>query len=631
MCGICGIFDDSRLNQTSESVVAATRRMTDSLRLRGPDGEGLVHDPPITFGHRRLSILDLTQSGAQPMRLGADGPVISYNGEVYNFGDLRAELEQQGDTDWRGHSDTEVILHAYRAWGLEGLKRLEGIFAIALWDPQHQRLVLMRDRLGVKPLFYGDSALGLAFASEIRALRQLPGVDLGLDDQAFREYLWFGAAMEERTFYRGIRQLQPGHWLIAQGGAVRIETWFRLEDWANAPTSAASFDEAASRLTASLDRAVSRQLVADVPVAIFLSGGVDSSSLAASARHTGASPLTITASFAGQGAQDEYPKARSIADHLGLQNERLEVGSSDLWPVIEELAAAHGEPFADAANVPLYLMAQALHTRFKVVLQGDGGDELFAGYRRYSLLRNAVWWRLVPSPIAYVARGCGSYGRRFARLAESIGSREPALRMARLLTLESPDDPPELLFDPEIRSAIATSTDPILAYRNAASRFKDCDEVQQMMLTDLTVLLPSTYLPKVDRATMAAGVEARVPLLDDAIVRDAIALPSKWKVHGFQKKALLRAAVRGRLPNEILDGPKTGFGVPFGLWLRRGLREGIRERVLDRSFRTRFGVLEERVAPLLNAATTIRPRDELRLWKLLQLTLLSNRSGYQPV
>jgi asparagine synthase (glutamine-hydrolysing) len=621
MCGICGILDSTRSAAGMAQIVPIVSRMTHALRLRGPDAEGLFNEAPIALGHRRLSILELSDAGAQPMQTEPRGPVISFNGEIYNFEDLRAELLRESDTPWRGRSDTEVILRAYRAWGLDGLKRLEGIFALAIWDHSHDRLVLMRDRLGVKPLFYAECPLGLAFASEIHALRLVAGVDLTMDDQAFREYLWYGAAMEDRTFYCGVRQIEPGSWLIAQRGKITIEPWFRLEEWITSTDVGASFESAAAALSTTLDRAVARQLVADVPVSIFLSGGVDSSSIAAAAARCGVLPQAVTVSFARSGGPDESPKAQIVADHLKLPLQRLNVDQVSLWEVIEQLAHVHGEPFSDAANVPLYLMARALHGRFKVVLQGDGGDELFAGYRRYALLRQAHWWRLMPPSLNPVLRTLGSFGQRLSRLAESVGSADPAMRMARLLTLDWTDDPPETLLEPDRRAELSATTDPFSAYRRAATRFAQFDPVQQMLLTDLTVLLPSVYLPKVDRATMAAGVEARVPLLDEGVLRVALSTPTQWKVKGLQKKALLRAAMRGRVPDAILDGPKTGFGVPFSRWLSTDLKQGTYERVLDPGFRRRFGWRESEIRRLVQPHGHLNPRHALRLWKLLQLAI----------
>ena len=601
--------------------------MTASLTSRGPDASGIFVEENVAFGHRRLSILDLTQAGAQPMRLCTDGPIITYNGEVYNFKELRQALYNIGQKDWRGHSDTEVILRVYAEWGLEGLKRLEGIFALALWDPADRRLLLMRDRLGVKPLFYGECQYGLAFGSEIKAVLAAGGVDTDLDDQAFSEYLWYGNPHGDRTFYRGVRALEPGHWLIIENGRQTLEPWWRIEEWLVEPPLAVRDDrEAALLVRDALDQAVARQLVADVPVGLFLSGGVDSSAIAASAMQHQKKPLqSYSAGFDFERGINELPKAALVARHLGLDHHELKVSGGELESILLTLARAHDEPFADAANIPLYLMCQQLQGQIKVVLQGDGGDELFAGYRRYAMLRNARWWKFWPQVLTPVVRSLGDYGRRIARMAETVGHVDPALRMAYLLTLETRHDPPEGLFRTGRQHQLLETTDPFLAYRKAALRFAGHEPIQQMLLTDLTVQLPAQFLTKVDRATMAAGIEARVPLLDEHVSRLAVKLPSHWKAAGLQKKIVLRESQRERLPNDILDGPKTGFGVPYEEWLRTSLFEFTRQRILDKRFLEKFALMEADVERMLLQHRQRLVDRGFMLWKLLQLAIWDSK------
>lgn len=617
MCGFCGLLAPGRAD-----LAIRAARMAATLAPRGPDAEGVyLADAGLAFGHRRLSILDLSPTGAQPMVLPESGVAITYNGEVYNFAELRAELEAIGHR-FRGHSDTEVVLHAYEAWGLEGLKRLEGIFGFALWDPARRRLLLMRDRLGIKPLFYAAGPEGVAFGSEIKAVLAAGGVDDTIDEQAFAEYLWYGNAYEDRTMYRAVRAVPPGHWLIVEDGQPRLEAWWRLEAWLERPPAARNAREAADQVRDALDAAVRRQLVADVPVGLFLSGGVDSSAIAASAMSVQDRALSSYAvGFDFDRGINELPKARRVADHLGLDHHELRVSADDLESTLVALAAAHDEPFADAANIPLYLLCRQLGGRVKVVLQGDGGDEMFAGYRRYAILENAAYWRLWPRVLTPLVRAGGGAGARFARLAEAAGAGDPAMRMAMLLTVETLNDPPETLLDGDRRAALAAQTDPFLAYRNAANRFAGHDPVQQMLLTDIVVQLPSQFLAKVDRATMATGVEARVPLLDERIGELAVGMPARWKVRGAQKKMVLRDSQRGRLPADILDGPKTGFGVPYEHWLRGSLHGLARDAVLDAGFLTRFGFNRAAVGRALDDHRSGRRERGFRLWKLLQLAL----------
>jgi asparagine synthase (glutamine-hydrolysing) len=596
--------------------------MMQTLAHRGPDAEGAFVAPGVALGHRRLSILDLSPTGAQPMTVGAT--TVVYNGEAFNFRDLRAELEERG-VRFRGSSDTEVVLQAYELWGIEGLARLEGLFALALWDAMRQRLVLMRDRLGIKPLYYSWQDGRLAFGSEIKAV--LKGIDPSreVDEQALAEYLWFGNAFEDRTMYGSVRALGAGHRLIVEGGVCRIEPWWRIEEWLARPSPATDSREAAVAVRGALDGAVARQLVSDVPVGIFLSGGVDSSSIAASAALASARRLSsFSVGFDFEGGINELPKASRVAGLLGLDHHELRIRGGDLEEVIVALVKAHDEPFADAANIPLYLLAQAMRGELKVVLQGDGGDEMFAGYRRYAILRNAPGWRMGPRVLERLLRFMpGRMSARLGRMSSALGQVDPAVRMALLLTVETLGASPYSMLTTDARRRLESVSDAFAAYRKCAKRFSAQDAVQQMLLTDITLQLPSQFLAKVDRATMAHGVEARVPLLDERVASLAIGLPSRLKVRGTQKKVVLRDAMRERLPADILDGPKTGFGVPYEEWLRGPLHEFARAAILDAKFVDRFSMDRTRLETALREHR-VRSRDRgFLLWKLLQLSLWS--------
>ena len=622
MCGLAGILrKGARWNDSAETLRSTIQRMTSTLRHRGPDGDGLFMDSNIALGHRRLSILEISELGSQPMEIRPGGAVIAYNGECYNFQSLRNELIDKGH-DFRGHSDTEVILHAYTEWGMEGLKRLEGIFAISIWDPSRKRLVLMRDRLGVKPLYYAQSRNGLAFGSEIKAVLAAGEVETRLDEQAFSEYMWFGNTHEDRTFYSSVRALKPGHWLIVENGVQTIAAWWTIEKWLERSNAKIKLEDAAISVRDHLDKAVSRQLVADVPIGIFLSGGVDSSAIAASAMNVQKCPISsFSAGFDFERGTDELPKARQVAKKLGLQHNELRIQSSRLQQVLIELAIAHDEPFADAANIPLYLMCQELGGRVKVVLQGDGGDELFAGYRRYAVLRNSSWWRAMPPQLTKCLNLMGSPGKRLARMAESLGEMDDGMRMAMLLTMETRHAPPTSLLQKNYREHLDLTTDPFRAYRNAAHRFHAHDPVEQMLLTDLTVQLPAQFLIKVDRATMAAGIEARVPLLDEGIAEYAVGLPSKLKVNGTSKKIVLRESQRCRLPSSILDGPKTGFGVPYGYWLKTTLADFAHEQILDPGFLQEYSFDGNLVEKTMSDHCSNKIDRGFLLWKVFQMAI----------
>ena len=624
MCGICGIHDV----QPGNILEDAARRMVGTMVHRGPDAGGVFVGDGIAFGHRRLSILDLSPAGAQPMTLDGASLTVTHNGEVYNFLDLRKELEAQGAV-FRGHSDTEVVLHVYRAWGLDGLKRLEGIFAFALWDHAARRLVLMRDRLGVKPLFFSRTAARLVFGSEVKAILAAGGIDRSIDPQAFAEYLWYGHALEDRTMYSGIRAIPAGHWMIVEGGRSRIEAWWHIEEWLDRGTFSDPA-EAADAVREALDAAVARQLVADVPVGIFLSGGVDSSAIAASAMAVQDRPLASYAvGFDFDQGVNELPKARMVADHLGLDHHEFRVSGSNLEDVLIELVGAHDEPFGDAANIPLYLLAKELGGERKVVLQGDGGDEMFGGYRRYVILHHQVRWRSWPRALTPLVYALGSRGRRFARMATATGASDPGETMALLMTIETRRDPPTRFLAAEARAELEARADPFLAYRGAAVRFRGNGAVQRMLLTDLTLQLPSQFLPKVDRATMAWGLEARVPFLDERIGELATGLPADWKVKGKQRKIVLRDAMRNRLPGAILDGPKTGFGVPYEHWLRTSLFDMAHEAILGQEFVTSFGFDSAALEGALVAHRDGKRDHGFSLWKVFQLGLWANHQRTQ--
>jgi asparagine synthase (glutamine-hydrolysing) len=597
-------------------------RMVRSIAHRGPDGEGVFIGDGVALGHRRLSIIDLSPTGAQPMTLGTT--TLVYNGESYNFKQLRQELSAVGHV-FRGHSDTEVLLHAYAAWGLDGLAKLEGIFAFGLWDAAQRRLILMRDRLGVKPLFYSWRDGRLAFGSEIKAVLAGVELDRSIDNQALAEYLWYGNAFEDRTIYCGVRSLEPGHRLVIEDGHARIEPWWLIEDWLACAPDHIEAREAAFAVRDAVDSAVARQLVSDVPVGIFLSGGVDSSSIAASAAAANRGRLSsYSVGFDFERGVNELPKARHVAELLGLDHHELQVRGGMIEEVVLALVKSHDEPFADAANIPLYLLAQALGGEIKVVLQGDGGDEMFAGYRRYSILRNSRFWQMWPHMLENLLRLIpGALSARLARLGAAAGAADPALRMALLLTVETLHDPPSAMLIPEARQRVEVTSDPFAAYRSCSKRFACADPVQRMLLTDITLQLPSQFLTKVDRATMAYGIEARVPLLDEQVASLAVGLPSMLKVRGKQKKIVLRDAMRGRLPREVLDGPKTGFGVPYEEWLRGSLYGFARAAILDSKFVDRFGMDRSRLETALSEHRLRRRDRGFLLWKLLQLSLWS--------
>jgi len=619
MCGLCGLIDRGGGPIDRGVVEAMTRR----IAHRGPDDEGVYVAPGAGLGHRRLSIIDLSAAGHQPMA-SSDGSLVAvYNGEIYNYREVREELARAG-ARFRTATDTEVAIEAYRRWGVEGFARLNGMFAIALWSPSRRELVLARDRFGIKPLYYLERGGMLAFGSEIKAILASGLLDRQLDPAALHEYLYYGAALGERTMFAGVRKLPPGQ--FARFGATGLTTGPYVSAFDPPPVEGATPDLVA-RLRTHLEAAVRRHLIADVPVGVFLSGGIDSSTITAYAsRNTVGRLKTFSVEFDFLYGPSEIPKARRIAAMFGTEHHEMKIVSHDLPAVIESLVDCHDEPFGDAADIPLYLLAREIKGSIKVVLQGDGGDEMFGGYRKYAVLAWARFWRAAAA-VAHPVRTLFPrtpvwYQRR--RFLQAMGQADPAMRMALLMTDEWLEFPPTDLLAPDLRAAVAPH-DPFRPYRELQRRFGHLDPVQRMLYADAAFLLPDIFLEKVDKSTMAHGLEVRVPFLDHELAAFALGLPSGLKVKHGRKKWILREALRGVLPDDILDGPKQGFGVPFAKWLKGPLYDYLSDRLLGPSAPAR-----EAFDPAALGRVLTDHRDGIRdsgflLWKLLNLALWSDR------
>jgi asparagine synthase (glutamine-hydrolysing) len=595
------------------------RRMTATLRHRGPDDDGVHLSGPAGLGHTRLSIIDLSPNGHQPM-ISRDGRVaVIFNGEIYNFLDLRRELEQDGIT-FRSRSDTEVILEAYRRWGPAAFSRLHGMFALAIWDAARGELHAARDRFGIKPFYYTIWPSGLAFGSEIKAILAGGRLSRRMSQEALHEYLYYGAALGPRSLFEGAARLLPGHHLVFDRTGLRIRPYASIHD---VEPVADDPDTAAGEIRRLLDRAVRQHLISDVPVGVFLSGGIDSSSITALAtRHYGGRLNTYAVGFEAEGDVNELPKARAVAERFGTEHHELHVAGAHSTEVIESLVRSHDEPFADAANIPLYLLCRELKGSVKVVLQGDGGDEIFGGYRRYNVLSAERFWRLAARAavrIAPLIPRSAAY-HRFLRFFRAMDQADPGMRMALLLTEETLADPPTRLLAPEARAAM-NGADPFARYREFYRRFSRLDPVQRMLYTDCSVMLPDIYLEKVDKSTMAHGIEVRVPMLDVELCRYVMGLPSDYKVRRGRKKWILRLAMRGIVPDAILDGKKVGFGVPFSYWLRGPLHGYMRSVLFDPATET-WGLFDRRALEQAIEEHAAGRRDNgFLLWKALHLAL----------
>lgn len=618
MCGIVGY-----LASAAHPVLSPDRRVAAlaSLHHRGPDMTGRWDEDRLWLGHARLSIIDLSPAGQQPM-LSADGRlVLVYNGELYNHREIAAEL---GLTNLRGHSDSEVVVEAIARRGLAIVEQFRGIFAFAVYDRAAKTLSLARDQLGVKPLYIGTSPAGVAFASEIRPLIDM-GIPASLNFAAMHEWLYYGNSLGDHTMFADIRQLAPGSTLtfdLGSGSSTERRYW-RLADRVRLAPENLSVDDAAAEVDARIKRAVSSQLVADVPTGVMLSGGIDSGTIVATAASMVATPLDCFSARFDFSGDDETALAAQVAARYGARHHIFDIGSADVGEIVPLMVERHGAPFGDAANIPLFMMARAIGENCKVVLQGDGGDEVFGGYRRYKTLRNlpALGWaarladRILPD--------FGS--ARLNRLRRYVSAIAPADRgelFARLLTVEDVRHPPINLVSADYQATVAR-TDPFRRYREATAQWRHLDLASAMLMVDKEIILHDIFLPKVDRATMASGVEARVPLLDLDLVEYVAGLPIAMKVRHGEKKWLLRHIMRSQLPSDVVDGAKKGFGVPFGQWIAHGLRDPAISAI--NQFQQRTGFLNQPLVDRMFAEHIAGRRDHgFMLWKLFNLALWQN-------
>ena len=633
MCGIFGVFGTGASRVAHESAAAAI----EALHRRGPDGSGLWREEEggALLGHTRLSVIDLSPSGSQPMH-SADGRfVVTYNGEIYNYAELRSDL-RAGGASFRGTSDTEVLLAAFDAWGVDAVHRFVGMFAFALLDRKENVLRLFRDRLGVKPLYYVTGPFGVAFASELKALRAAGIPCGGVDPEALSEFFRFGFIGAPRSIYERVRKVRPGHYLEVRDGKVAERRYWSLEEAERAGPFPGTEKEVEERLEAVLRSAFRYRMVADVPVGVFLSGGIDSSLLAALLQSERAGSLrTFTIGFPER-RYDESTWAARVARHLGTEHTERICTQRDAVDLLRAFPDVYDEPFGDTSGIPTALLARIAREQVKVALSADGGDELFCGYSYY-LRQYRIGKALFASPAwarGGLSRGCSAIPPSALRLAATLipslprgGIEDKARKFRALLTCRSWESFYEMSMSywlPAVIDALLgrESRDDVGGEDPGAP---SGHPIEGMMRWGIRRYLPGDVLAKVDRATMYAGLEAREPFLDHRLVEFSARVPFSLKLRGTTTKFLLRRILHRYVPRELVDRPKMGFGIPVETWLRGEIAVLARE-YLDPERVRREGVLEPKiVAEVAGGFLAGRALNPTRLMLLLIFQMWKER------
>lgn len=565
MCGIAGIVVK---NGQSAELFGQFRKSASLLMHRGPDHNEDIQYNNILLIHYRLSIIDLDKRSNQPYTSGDQNYITVYNGEIYNFN----ELKQTYRINCRTLSDTEVMLESFARKGTDVVHEWNGIFAIAILDKLKNKLVLVRDRFGVKPLYYFEDKNVFLFASEAKVIFNFLQT-FQIDIEGLAQYLWYGNTISEHSIVKGVKKFTPASFMevdLNENVTSKTSLYWKISGTVNTEYS---FHEAKDRVKDLLSNAVKRQLISDVPLGVLLSGGIDSSAIVAFASKHVDKPLdtySIEYDF-NIGGISELPRAAMIARKFKTNHHELKVETRNILDTFRHLVFQYDEPFADAASIPLYLLAKDCSRDKTVILQGDGGDEIFAGYRHYNILGWLNFWK-VTSKLFYKFIQNPSWYERMKRIAFLLNQKEDAYKMAYFLTEDVPYHSPFEIINGSFQNEIK-HTNPFSPYIEVNEEFKKENIVQRMLYADTKIQLPHTFLEKVDKATMLCSVESRVPFLDNELTEFVLGLPSEFKIKRGEKKYLLRQSLTGLIPGEVLNGKKRGFDVPFKIWLKTSLYE----------------------------------------------------------
>jgi asparagine synthase (glutamine-hydrolysing) len=618
MCGIVGQVKRPGETPDRDQLV----RMCVALEHRGPDSRGLFVDENVGLGIQRLRVVDLL-TGDQPIGNEDESVMVVLNGEIYNFAELRTELLGRGHT-FRTQADTEVIVHLYEEIGVHCVERLHGMFAFALWDRRQRQLLLARDRIGKKPLFYSVRDGALSFASELGALMQDREIPREIDPAAIDCYLAYGYVPTPRSVFTSVSKLPPAHTLVLRDGRTTLERYWRL-DYAR-KLDVKDPRELHEPIRGAIRDATRRRLVADVPVGAFLSGGIDSSAVVAAMSEVGGGPVKTFSIGFEQSGFDELPYARRVAELFGTEHHEFVV-RPDAISMAPKIARHYGEPFADSSAIPSFYLAEVTRRHVTVALNGDGGDESFGGYTRYVSNRLAARLDRLPGPLRRAAavvanrpqRGeITSLVNRARRLGQSLAL-DPPNRYARYMSFFD-ETQRAALYSPEFRASVGESS--ALSVIADPWRSSSGGDVLDVMLdVDSSTYLPDDLIAKIDIATMAHGLEARSPLLDHELMQFAASIPADLKVRHTHKKWILRQALRDWLPSEILNRPKQGFQVPIDHWFRNELHDHVHEVLLDPGSLARGYFRAEAVESALDRISVGTYADASRLWALFMLEL----------
>lgn len=623
MCGICGVWNYGDGQPVGRPDL---EKMRDTLTHRGPDDAGCYFDDHagLGLGFRRLSIIDLSTAGHQPMS-NEDGTVwVVFNGEIYNFHELRHELEAVGHR-FKSRTDTETIVHGYEQWGVDVVRRLRGMFAFAIWDRRRQQLLLARDPIGIKPLFYHQGDQRVVFGSELKAVLAAPGVPRKVNQAALYDYLTYNYIPCPNTAYEGIGKLPPAHYLIAGRHGVDVQRYWTLDP---ADVVACGERTAIDRVRGLLEDAVRSHMLADVPVGVFLSGGLDSSLVASLMARAQAEPIHTFSIGFDPAEGSELPFARAVADRIHSQHHERVVAWSDAQAQLARLVAVYDEPFADASGVPTLAVSTLAREQVKVALSGEGGDEVFAGYPWYLIwLRQQSLRRVVPPVAQHLAKRMAD-GWPFGRGWRAVNSLaelrfDHVERYARMMEWVSVDEKRRIVA-PDVQRRFAGYDD-----RWYLRQFwrEDADPLSRMQYVDLNTYLPDDLLVKVDRASMAVSLEVRVPLLDAHLVKEVFRFPAALRIRDGVGKHLARSAMNADLPDTTTKRVKQGFTPPLQQWLS-GDRRSWARALLDDGAAVQAGFLRRNVVDLLSA----RP-DWYRapkIWVLLVLEMWLRREVGMP-